>query len=185
MLNKDSIREARRIKCKSYTIQIPELIDHCLRTLASSDARHLEDLQKRLRDSGAEGDRVELRRLLRVQELDLDGRALVMAAENGMLDVAERLLRTGRVDPDRHDREGMNALYEAAARGLADLVESILRLGDRVDVNKRCCNGLTALSIAAWRGRTDVVRLLLDRKDIKVDLVSQHVEYLTTAFCEL
>ncbi len=143
---------------------------------APSDGPHLKELQRRLQESGAEGDRQQLLHILRVPELPLDWRALTAAAENGMLDVAERLIRTGRVDLGQQDREGATGLYDAAWRGLSGLVELILRQ-DNVDVNRRCCNGLTALTAACWRGRTQVVKILLGRKDIQVRTYIRYVGF--------
>ncbi len=84
-----------------------------------------------------------------------------------MLDVAERLLRTGRVDPDEsYTFDDFSCIHEAARKGMADLVELLLSTG--ADVNKRCCEERTALIYACDRGRTAVVKLLLAREDVEV-----------------
>ena len=87
----------------------------------------------------------------------LDRAALAGATLHPGLDLFELMLSRGA----DLDRDGPEAIVEAAAAGSDDLVQRLLQLGVAVDA--RGSGGLTPLLAAAAGGRVDTVRLLLER----------------------
>ncbi|MBE3041707.1 ankyrin repeat domain-containing protein [Candidatus Bathyarchaeota archaeon] len=82
------------------------------------------------------------------------------AAEYGYIEVVDMLLRTGKVDTNRKDRDGRAAIALAAGYGYAEVVDMLLR-HDGVDVEQKDKEGQSALALAAYYGHAEIVGMLL------------------------
>ena len=67
------------------------------------------------------------------------------------------------------DANGWSGLYWAVRRGHDDIVMFLLSLLG-TDINMTSYHGDTALHLAAWRNRVEMVRVLLERRDIRLDI---------------
>jgi len=119
---------------------------------------------------------------------DSGRRALMTAAENGVIDVVRALLAYNGVDVNAADdsgrtalmmaaeevnvnaadRGGRTALMMAVQKGDIDVVRALLA-HKRVNVNAADNSGITALMMAAEEGHIDVVRALLAHDGVNVD----------------
>ena len=90
---------------------------------------------------------------------------LHLAVTAGHANAVTVLCRSFGVDLDATNSSGQTALYIAAKRNAAALVESLVRAG--ASINVAAPDGRTPLHVAALSGATEVVRLLLrfDAKD--------------------
>ena len=86
--------------------------------------------------------------------------ALILAANNGKVEVVEKLLGKG-ADVNLADKNGNTALIWAANNGKVEVVEKLLAKG--ADVNLANKDGYTALMLAASNGKVEVVKLLLNK----------------------
>lgn len=68
------------------------------------------------------------------------------------------LLLLAGANPNQQTNEGVTALMGAAARGLSEICNSLVRGG--ADVNQRTVNGLTAAALAKAAGHDSIVQLL-------------------------
>ena len=84
--------------------------------------------------------------------------ALMMASEDGDLDVVRTLLAKG-ADVNSKDEDGVTALIMAFEGGHLDIARTLLAKG--ADVNSKDKRGVTALMMASGGGHLDVVRTLL------------------------
>ena len=87
--------------------------------------------------------------------------ALIVAAGEGHLDVAKRLLQEN-ADPNATVWYGKTALHEAARGGHLEVVERLLQAN--ANVNATTSYGRTALELAAIGGHVDVIERLLQEK---------------------
>ncbi|KAI9774161.1 MAG: hypothetical protein M1840_005254 [Geoglossum simile] len=85
---------------------------------------------------------------------------LFWSAQNGHANIAELLLNTGYVDPNRLDVAGRTPLWMAAAGGHEAVVKLLFEKG--ADLESKGQDGLTPLSMAAAGGHEAVVKLLLE-----------------------
>lgn len=94
-----------------------------------------------------------------VNNVSNDGQPLlVTAAQTGLEDFVDELLRAG-ADPDsKHLKSSFSALHAAAASGSVDCVRSILETGANVDVLDE--KNTHAAHLAADKGHYDVIRVL-------------------------
>ncbi|WP_315706620.1 MULTISPECIES: ankyrin repeat domain-containing protein [unclassified Bradyrhizobium] len=97
---------------------------------------------------------------LDLNEVDMHGRTpLMVSAAEGLLGVAEMLVRTGAsVRATGH--RAMTALHEASANGEAAVVTYLLSVG--AEPNAETVDGVTPLMCAAAWGNAKVAKLLLD-----------------------
>lgn len=95
-----------------------------------------------------------------VDQRDAAGRtALMVAAENGRLQIVNLLLSKG-ADLNAHDnRFGSTAVMLAAYSGHEDIVEILIHNG--ADVNAARSDGVTALMLASMQGNLGIVRAFL------------------------
>ena len=116
--------------------------------------------------------------LLAVEGVDLnmwkdsDGKtALIIAAEEGYMNVVKLLLDVDGVDPNIADEDGKTALIHAAHEGHAQVVTLLLEKG--ADVNAMDAvdyrSNWTALMHATAGAHAEVVKLLLARNDLPND----------------
>jgi len=102
--------------------------------------------------------------------------AFLVAVELGSAQIVnsfvQRAIKTGALDVDEpHGHIKIRALHAAAARGRADIVQSLLGAGAQVDVLD--AEGMSALHYAAGHDHDDVLRVLVSkgadvlRKDAK------------------
>ncbi len=82
---------------------------------------------------------------------------LILAAEDGRLEIVRRLLRTG-ANPNAKSEGDFTALMWAAARGHLEVVTALLESG--ADLSARTRKGRTAIDIAAQEGHDHVVAVL-------------------------
>ena len=87
--------------------------------------------------------------------------ALLIAAEEGLLDIVRALLEVPGIGIDLHDVEGVTALMFAANEGHTDIVNALLDKG--ADANGVDNNRKTALMYAAEGGHLAIVRALVDK----------------------
>ena len=97
---------------------------------------------------------------------------LIIAAQNGHIDIVRALLADKRVDPDHPNQKSNTALMEAARGGHIDIVRFMLA-DKRIDPN---CNdqGNEALIWAARCGFIDIVRFMLADKRIDPNQVDKY-----------
>ena len=67
-------------------------------------------------------------------------------------------------------RTGASALFISAEKGFANVVNKLLRLG--AHVNTSDTQGHCALYAAAWEGRTEIVKMITDRRQINLNILS-------------
>ena len=84
--------------------------------------------------------------------------ALMLACQNGHLQVTELLLKEG-ANPNIHDEDGWTPILYTSQNGHFQVAESLLKEG--ADVNVRANNGATALILACQNGHFQVAELLL------------------------
>jgi ankyrin repeat protein len=85
---------------------------------------------------------------------------LHVAARGGFVRIVKLLLSSGRVDVNKVDRDGQQALHHACVEGHASIVELLLPVVHDHDVRDH--NGETPLQQAVVREHTAVVKLLLE-----------------------
>jgi ankyrin repeat protein len=90
----------------------------------------------------------------RERQSELGRTALMLAAQNGHLEVVKVLLQAG-VDREKQDKDGYTALMQAAINGRLELVKFLVQTG--VDREKRDKKGKTALDLA----KTEEIKQLL------------------------
>jgi ankyrin repeat protein len=93
---------------------------------------------------------------------------LSLAAKHGHFHVVERLLATGRVNPDSRNKLHQTPLHLASAGGHREVVKQ-LKDNSRVDLNSRDVQSETPLLQAAKNGHTGVVKELLAADKIDPD----------------
>ncbi|KAM9354593.1 kinase D-interacting substrate of 220 kDa B isoform 1-T2 [Pholidichthys leucotaenia] len=97
---------------------------------------------------------------------DVDSRSdngqtpLMVAAEQGSLEIVEELIRRG-ANVNLDDVDCWTALISAAKEGHIEVVRELLE--NNANVEHRDMGGWTALMWAAYKGRTDVARMLLEK----------------------
>uniref|UniRef100_A0A3Q1IG79 KAP NTPase domain-containing protein n=1 Tax=Anabas testudineus TaxID=64144 RepID=A0A3Q1IG79_ANATE len=97
---------------------------------------------------------------------DVDSRSdngqtpLMVAAEQGNLDIVQELIRRG-ANVNLDDVDCWTALISAAKEGHIEVVRELLE--NNANLEHRDMGGWTALMWAAYKGRTDVARLLLEK----------------------
>jgi ankyrin repeat protein len=82
---------------------------------------------------------------------------LIRAAEEGHLDLVQRILEAG-ADPDAKCEEGFTVLMWAVARGHVEVVQVLLEAGANPDVRSE--KGRTAAEIAAQEGYDEIAGIL-------------------------
>lgn len=85
---------------------------------------------------------------------------LMVAAEQGNLDIVQELIRRG-ANVNLDDIDSWTSLICAAKEGHIEVVQELLENG--ANLEHRDMGGWTALMWAAYKGRTEVARLLLDK----------------------
>ena len=111
------------------------------------------------------GDLAELRELLN-RGVDVNMRcfnnqtALMMAADEGLIDIVIELLNRGAQVNTQDDR-GHTALICASLRGFVSIAQKLLNHGAYIDVQEE--SGYTALHYAALHGHLELVRVLVNR----------------------
>ncbi|KAF4661710.1 hypothetical protein FOL47_006566 [Perkinsus chesapeaki] len=85
---------------------------------------------------------------------------LITAAVEGKMEEVEHLLTSGKSKVDEKDFNRRTALMHAAARGLVNVVEVLLRHGAKVTAKDQ--RGETAIMKASKGGHVDCIKLLLD-----------------------
>jgi len=85
--------------------------------------------------------------------------ALMFAAEDGRLEIAELLLKNGAVVDEKND-EGETALMLAAESGHPEVAALLLERG--ADFTMENKEGKTALEIAKEHGETGIVKAIRD-----------------------
>ncbi len=109
---------------------------------------------------------IDIVRLLLGHGADPDARdmygwtPLMRAVEQNRPAVVEELLTSAPVDPNAQNEFGATALHRAAALGLADIAETLLKRGADPQMHDR--EGRTPLAVAELAGHPDVVALLQD-----------------------
>ena len=98
-------------------------------------------------------------------------KALWKAADEGLVEVVNRLLQCQGMDVNAQDEFGKTAMMWASENGYDGLavINRLLKCKE-IDVNAQNSNGETALMVAALNGYCDVVNRLLDGKDINVNM---------------
>ncbi|XP_070835295.1 kinase D-interacting substrate of 220 kDa B isoform X4 [Chaetodon trifascialis] len=97
---------------------------------------------------------------------DVDSRSdngqtpLMVAAEQGNLEIAQELIRRG-ANVNLDDVDCWTALISAAKEGHIEVVRELLE--NNANLEHRDMGGWTALMWAAYKGRTDVAELLLEK----------------------
>ncbi|GJP98531.1 ankyrin repeat domain-containing protein 50 [Aspergillus niger] len=101
------------------------------------------------------------------------GAVLVYAAWGGNKALVDKVLATGKADPNTKCSDGMTPLAYAASSGYADIVIQLL-LKESVDPDAKDSDGRTPLTHAVSRGHVAIVRILLstgrvdpDHKDMR------------------
>ena len=97
--------------------------------------------------------------------------ALMVASQNGHLDVVYELLMCNNIDVNHQGERGNTALMYAISKGHFDIVVALMK-HDEMDVNRMDDIGSTALKWASFRGHVDIVIELLKRDDVDVNLRS-------------
>ena len=97
--------------------------------------------------------------------------ALILASQNGHLDIVCELLKCDNIDVNHQGERGFTALMYAINKGHFNIVVELLK-HDEVDVNRMDDIGSTALKWASFRGHVDIVIELLNRDDVDVNLQS-------------
>jgi ankyrin repeat protein len=95
-----------------------------------------------------------------IENVNIGGRALRSAAQNGRAAIVELLINNGAT-VDRADNDGWTALMWAAFRGRAAIAELLINRGAAVDRANN--DGGTALMFAAFSGHAAIAELLIDR----------------------
>ena len=104
----------------------------------------------------------------RVHGFDVDDTVLEkltglhVAAKFGLAMTVREMLRSGRLDVNVRDVQGMMPLHYAASGGHGEVVKVLLG-EDGVEVDAETLTGETPLSLAAEGGHTEVVKLLVER----------------------
>lgn len=91
---------------------------------------------------------------------------LILVLEHEQPDLALTLLSFTETDAAAANNQGDTALFIAAAKGFAMIVERLL---GGVDVNARDKSGNTALNLAVQHGQRDVVQLLLNYETTNIN----------------
>ncbi|KAM3862137.1 uncharacterized protein ankrd50l [Diretmus argenteus] len=100
---------------------------------------------------------------------DAEGRPLLyLLVLESRLEMAALLMEKGGVPLESRDSEGRTALHVASWQGNLEAVGLLLRHG--ADPNAQDTEGRPPLHSVAWRGHVEVGRLLLEVRDINVDL---------------
>ena len=111
-------------------------------------------------------DRVEIVQLLLERKASVNAKekskgwtALHYSAQNGTIKSVEALVKVSRELVNRASFEGVTPLHLSCLEGRADVADTLLRYGARVNVKDR--QGSTPLHVAAANSHADVVTLLL------------------------
>ena len=100
------------------------------------------------------------------------GTPLILASNNGHLDVAKLLLNEEGIEVNKAKwYDGTFALYLACHLNHFKIVEILLKRDD-IDVNKREDDGKTSLYRASSDGHPDIVKLLLKSEKIDINIAS-------------
>jgi ankyrin repeat protein len=94
--------------------------------------------------------------------------ALILASQNGHLDIVCELLKSDNTDVNHQGEWGFTALMYAISKDHFNIVVELLK-HDEVDVNRVDDIGSTALKWASFRGHVDIVIELLNREDVDVN----------------
>ena len=123
---------------------------------------------QKLMDCAYNGTLQEVRKLLRaganVNAQQNDGRtALMIASQNGHVEVVKALLTNDMVDANIHDNyDGVTALLMASQEGSMEIPKPLLQHNNEVQVNLQDPgDGATALHMASQQGYVQVVEELL------------------------
>ena len=85
--------------------------------------------------------------------------ALMRCAQEGYDQIADMLINSGKVEVNRKNHDGMNALMLSSQRGHGDTVKVLIKAGAVMD--ERTSQGSTALMLACKRGHEEVVKVLV------------------------
>ena len=124
-----------------------------------------EDEERQSLRAASEGVVHEVERLLRLplwpdcRQAEDGDTALIVASENGHLDVVQLLCEAG-ANKDKADDHGFTALMQASVTGHLEVVRLLCEAG--ADTDKANQEGATALMFASDNGHHDVVQLLCE-----------------------
>ncbi|GKZ79985.1 hypothetical protein AnigIFM56816_004194 [Aspergillus niger] len=93
---------------------------------------------------------------------------LVYAARGGHKALVDKVLATGKADPNAKCSNGMTPLAYAASRGYTDIAIQLLSK-ESIDPNAKDRNGMTPLAYAASGGYTDIAIQLLSKESVDPD----------------
>jgi ankyrin repeat protein len=96
---------------------------------------------------------------LKLRQIPVTDKSLLISAERGNLEAARLLLAAG-ISPDAKLSGGWTALMSAATHGQVEVVRALL--GQGAELNMKNYDGKTALMAAAWNGHNEVLSVLLD-----------------------
>jgi len=102
---------------------------------------------------------------------------LFWAAEQGNIVLTNLLLKTGKINMNLMDKDGLTPLSLAARDGHEGVVKLLLETGN-VDVDVKSKKGHTPLSLAAENVHEGVVKLLLETRKVDVDSKDKNGETL-------
>ncbi|KAJ6779408.1 hypothetical protein PWT90_09249 [Aphanocladium album] len=105
--------------------------------------------------------------------------ALILTASSALnnKELADVLLRDGRIDINLRDMYGRTALFYAAMRGQDTILESLLAHSPSADVSLKDHWGTTALSMAVRNGHVRVVEMLLAAHDKSQPILAMKDEH--------
>jgi ankyrin repeat protein len=114
---------------------------------------------------------------INVNESEEDGdTSLLKTCENGHLEILQLLLQNESLLVNKGNNNGETGLYSACSYAHIEVVQELLKIKD-INVNCEKINdsekGSTPLIIASYIGESNIVQLLLERSDIKLDVVCQ------------
>ena len=95
--------------------------------------------------------------------------ALTVASEKGYFDIVSRLLKDKRIDINQQDGDNYSALMYACYGHHYNIMYTLLRVSDTVDVNCEYAWGDTLLSYAIKKRQYDIITELLKHSNIDVN----------------
>ena len=106
--------------------------------------------------------------LFKAAKVDDVSAALILACENGHIEIVRMLLTRSDIDVNKTDGSRFTALMYAITEGNIEIVQILLTRSD-IDVNMENRWGCTALVYAILNGHIEIVKMLLTRSDIDVN----------------